>query len=156
MKILYGLQMTQNLNNFLTSMNNQKYATQSGTNTHLLLKHIIIDEDIQIGDKNIINQIKANQKLCKFFTKNAKTEVSIAGIVNNIFISRRIDRLLIEDSTKTIYFIDYKTDTDKSLFIDKYNKQLKEYAQLLKSAYPEHKIIGYILWVQDWDLEQII
>ena len=148
--------MTQSLNNFLTSQSNTKYATQNGTEMHLLLKHIVIDNNAEIGDKNIIDKIKQYPEIMRFFTKNTKTEVAIAGVVNNIFISRRIDRLLIDSTNKIVEFIDYKTDTDKSLFIDKYKKQLHEYAQLLKSAYPEYKITGYILWVQDWNLEKIV
>lgn len=156
MKILYGLQMTQKLNDFLTSINNKKHATQSGTNAHLLLKHIIIDGDIEFGDKSLITEIKKHPGLQSFFGATAKTEVPIAGTINGVFISRRIDRLLINSETKTIEFIDYKTDTDKSLFIEKYTKQLHEYAQLLQSAYQKYKIIGYILWIQDWNLEKII
>jgi len=148
--------MTQKLNDFLTSINNKKHAIQSGTNAHLLLKHIIIDGDIEIGDKNLITEIKKQPKIQRFFSSNTKTEVPIAGIINKQFISRRIDRLLINTETKTIEFIDYKTDTDKSLFIEKYTKQLHEYAQLLQSAYPGYTIIGHILWTQNWDLEKII
>jgi len=149
--------MTQNLSKFLTAQNNKKYATQSGTKIHALLKNIVIDKNTgNIGDTEFINRIQQHPELTKYFTKNTKTEVPIAGFINGIFISRRIDRLLIDDTNKNITFIDYKTDTDKQTFIDKYKKQLNEYAQLLKSAYPEHKITGYILWLHDWQLEKLI
>ena len=148
--------MTQNLNNFLTLQNSQNYATQNGTNTHRLLKQIIIDKDVEIGDKKLIIQIHAKPELQRFFVKNVKTQVAIAGIIKKQFISRRIDRLLIDTTNKIIEFIDYKTDVNKSLYIDKYTKQLNEYAQLLKSAYPDYKVIGYILWLRDWQLDKII
>lgn len=157
MKILYGLQMIQNLNNFLKEQNSKTHATQSGTKIHALLKNIVIDaKSDNVGDIKIIEQIQQHPELLPYFTKSAKTEVPIAGFVNNFFISRRIDRLLIDSDTKNISFIDYKTDTDKQVFVDKYKKQLNEYAQLLRSAYPEYKINGYILWTQDWQFEKII
>jgi len=153
----YGLQMTQELAKFLTTTLNNKYATQSGTATHRLLRHVVIDDVFgDTGSPEIIAQIKQTPNLIRYFSKDAKTEVPIAGIINGTFISRRIDRLLIEDLTKTIYFIDYKTDINKTALIEKYKKQLGEYAQLLKSVYPNYKILGFVLWTHDWCLEQII
>ena len=149
--------MTQKLTDFLNAQNNKKYATQSGTKIHALLKNVVIDSASgNIGDQDIIKKIRKNPELTQYFTRSAKTEVPIAGFVNGVFISRRIDRLLIDNTTKTITFIDYKSDTDKQIFIEKYKKQLNEYAQLLKSAYPEYKIKGYVLWLHDWQLKQFV
>lgn len=148
--------MTQKLTDFLNSQHSMKHATQTGTVIHLLLKNIIIDNNKEIGDTNIINQIKEHAELKQYFTGSAKTEVPIAGIINGVFVSRRIDRMLIDDTDKTIDFIDYKTDINKTAFIDKYAQQLNEYLQLLCSAYPGYKINGYILWIQDWQLQQIV
>ena len=111
-------------------------------------------EGIKIVD--IITTIKNRPDLLLFFVKSAQTEVPIAGIVHGHFVSRRIDRLLINHNTKTIDFIDYKTDTDKNAFIEQYKYQLKEYTELLRSAYPNYKINGYILWLHDWTLDKII
>ena len=149
--------MTQKLTEFLTIANNKKYATQNGTRIHTMLKNIVIDSTCaNRGNIDIINQIKQRPNLCKYFAANAQTEVPIAGTINDTFISRRIDRLQIDNTKKTVEFIDYKSDIDKNEFIDKYKKQLNEYAQLLRSAYPNYKIVGHILWLQDWDLQQII
>ena len=156
MMIQYGLQMTQNLTNFLATQESKKYATQNGTNIHQLLRKVVFDKDKIIGDKNIITQIQKHPELKPFFSASAQTEVAIAGILNSVFISRRIDRLLINNETKTIDFIDYKTNINKTEFIDKYKKQLSEYAQLLQSAYPEYKITGYILWIHDWQLAKMV
>ncbi len=153
MKILYGLQMTQNLTDFLTEHERKTHATNVGTSMHAKMQKIVIDDDIESGDCEIINIIKQRSDLLPFFVKSAQTEVPIAGIVYGNFISRRIDRLLINPGDKTIDFIDYKTDINKSEFIDKYRHQLKEYAELLRSAYPKYKINGYILWLHDWTLE---
>ena len=148
--------MTQNLTDFLTAQANKKYATQNGTTVHQLLRNVIFDKDKIIGDKNIITQIQNHPEILPFFVSTAQTEVAIAGILNGVFVSRRIDRLLINHKTKTIDFIDYKTDINKNEFIDKYKKQLFEYAQLLQSAYQGYKITGYILWIHDWQLNKTV
>ncbi len=154
--ILYGLQMTQNLNDFLTQNTQKSHAVQNGTLAHAKMQGIVIDSDYICGNSDIINIIKERADLLPFFTKTAKTEVPIAGVIKGCFISRRIDRLLINHDTKTIDFIDYKTDIDKNAFAEKYKHQLKEYAELLHSAYPDYKINGYILWLHDWVLDKII
>ncbi len=148
--------MTQTLKNFLAGAKNKDFATTTGTQMHTLLQHVTIDTNTTAGTPEIIQIIKNRSDLKPFFVKTAMTEIPIAGNIHNRFISRRIDRMLINHTTKTINFIDYKTDTDKVTFIDKYKKQLQEYAELLHSAHPNYKINGYILWLHDWDLEKII
>jgi len=148
--------MTQKLKDFLTGVQNKDFATQKGTQMHALLRHVVVDENNNVsGDVNIVEIIKNKPDLIPFFTSDAQTEVPVAGKINNVFISRRIDRLLINHNNKTIDFIDYKTDINKNEFIGKYKKQLTEYAELLHSAYPEYKIKGYILWLHDWVLEKM-
>lgn len=148
--------MTQSLTKFLQTAEQKAFATKNGTATHILMQHIVIDKDNKnTGDKDIIDIIKNRPDLQPFFVSTAKTEVPIAGILNGQFVSRRIDRLIINHDTKTIDFIDYKTDTDKNTFVDKYKTQIKEYADLLHSAYPGYKINGYILWLHDWQLDKI-
>ena len=148
--------MTQNLENILIGANKKEYATQTGTNIHAQLRHVIVDAKGNGGAPEFVELIQNRSDLKPFFCANAKTEVPIAGYINGHFISRRIDRLLINNKNKNIDFIDYKTDTDKNAFVEQYKKQLKEYAQLLKSAYPDYKINGYILWINDWTLDKII
>lgn len=148
--------MTQTLANFLNTAKNKEFAVQKGTQMHALLRHVVVDDNDCCGDDNIVETIKMHPELLPFFTSNAKTEVPIAGVINGVFISRRIDRLLVNRDTKTIDFIDYKTDINKNEFIEKYKYQLNEYAQLLHSAYPDYKINGYILWAQDWVLTKMI
>lgn len=148
--------MTQTLQNFLIGAKNKEFATKTGTQMHAVLQHVIVDDSVgNRGAPEIIKEILNRPNLKPFFTKDAKTEVPIAGFINGHFISRRIDRLIINQETKTIDFIDYKTDTDKTIFIEKYKHQLNEYRELLKSAYPDYKINGYILWLSDWSLNRI-
>ena len=147
--------MTQTLKKFLTGAKNKDFATKTGTQIHKQLQYVVIDEAETSGASDLVNMIQQHQELKPFFVAGAKTEAPIAGYINGRFVSRRIDRLLINDLTKTIDFIDYKTDIDKTLFVEHYKHQLNEYAQLLYSAYPDYKINGYILWLHDWKLEQV-
>lgn len=147
--------MTQTLRDFLTGAKNKEFAIKTGIQKHADLQHVVIDSSGNIGNIELIKIIQNRPDLKPFFVKDAKTEVPIAGLINGHFISRRIDRFLINKTTKTIDFIDYKTDIDKTLFIEKYKHQLNEYHELLKSAYPDYKINGYILWTNDWVLQQI-
>lgn len=148
--------MTQNLNDFLRLMHDKKYAVTNGTAVHAMLQHVVLGDNEDCGDKQLIAEIKKHNELKCFFRPDAKTEVPIAGLINSVFVSRRIDRLVVDESTKTIQFIDYKTDANKTDFVDKYVRQIKEYATLLCSAYPNYKVNGFILWVHDWQLEQIV
>ena len=149
--------MTQKLKTFLNRKFSEQIATSKGTNAHLMMEHIVIDDVAgESGDKTIIKTIKSKPELLPYFVASAQKEVPIAGFIDGEFVSKRIDCLLINHETKTIVFIDYKTDTDKNQFIDEYKKQLKGYEILLHSAYPEYAISGYILWLQDWTLTQIV
>ncbi|MBR5904193.1 MAG: hypothetical protein IKZ49_01510 [Alphaproteobacteria bacterium] len=144
------------MKNFLETIFNKETATDSGTAFHKKMQFIIIDEGIETGAPDLIQEIKSRPELLPYFVKTAKTEVPIAGNVDGKFYSMRIDRLLINDANKNIVFIDYKTDSDKTKFIEHYKEQFKKYTTLLKSAYPEYSVVGYILWKQDWTLDKII
>ena len=146
--------MTSILNKILEDFEKEEFGRKIGTEKHLKMQKIIIDSDLENGDKSLIEQIKQNKELLPFFLKDSKTEVPIAGYINNNFVSRRIDRLIINDTE--IRFIDYKTDINKEKFKEEYLNQLKEYSILLKDVYPDKKISGYILWLHDFTLEKII
>ena len=90
---------------------------------------------------------------------NCKIEVPIAGYIDGIFHSFRIDRL-IENRDKygkiiSVEFLDYKTDRNKSRR-DEYANKMQQYAAMLTKIYPNIKITGQILWVADLELEEII
>ena len=144
------------LNNILSNHEQRTHATRAGTKMHALLQHIVIDTNYQQGDDTLIQKIKQNLAIVRFFTTTAKTEVPIAGFINGKFISRRIDRLLINHANKQIDIIDYKTDISRDNYIDNYKVQLREYAQLLHKMYPSYSVNCYILWTHDFSLENII
>ena len=119
--------MTQKLSDFLAQQESKKYSTQTGTSMHTIMQNIVVDDVVgDRGDAEIIKKIRSLPEIKKYFCATAQTEVPIAGILKGYFASRRIDRLLLNHDTKTIDFIDYKTDINKDVFIDKYKLQLKE------------------------------
>lgn len=145
--------MNNPITDLIKNKNQTDFATQNGKIAHTKLQNIVIDGDTMVGDAELIGTIQSVPGLSLFFTSIARTEVPVAGFINNTFCSRRIDRMVIDD--KTIKILDYKTDTDSSKFKDKYIKQLHEYKDLIQQIYPKHTIELYILWLHDWRLELI-
>lgn len=143
------------LHNILSVHDATQHATAHGTQMHTRLQHVVIDGDNTRGDTELVKYVCSNPELTPFFAPCARTEVPIAGTINNRFISRRIDRLVIDDTNKTIQILDYKTDTDRTAFHDKYVIQLREYARLLHAIYPDYKITAHILWIHDFSLENV-
>lgn len=143
------------LHDILAQTKHVQFAVGTGTIVHRKLRDVIISPDFTSGDVGLVQEISARPELLPFFSVGARTEVPIAGMINGRFISRRIDRLIIDNNRKTISVIDYKTDTDRGAYRDKYVTQITEYIELLRAIYPGYLISGYILWVRDFSLEKI-
>lgn len=142
----------RDLDSFFASRETKKFATKTGTERHIRLQNICLDDDRDA----VAVEIKQHPELIPFFDKNARTEVPIAGTLNGKFISRRIDRMIIDENSHTIKFIDYKTDIDKTIRRDRYVAQMYEYSKLISSAYPDYKVMGYILWTSDWTIDLVV
>lgn len=147
--------MTNKLRDILTNQTQTDFAKKTGSHIHKLLQKISCIEDLKKADSSLLKNIINDQKIAYFFKNDSKTEVPIAGIINGKFISRRIDRLLINPEIKTIDILDYKTDTDKSVNAEKYYKQIDEYKRLLEDIYPDYEIKCYILWLHNLELERV-
>lgn len=143
------------LNDILAAHDQEVQATTAGSIMHERLRNVVIDGDTVTGDQDLIEKIIVKPELVPFFTATSKTEVPIAGILDGDFVSRRLDRIKIDDATKEIWVLDYKTDTDSQRFHDKYIAQIHEYVALLHMIYPGYKIRAYILWTHDFSLENI-
>ncbi|MBO5662679.1 MAG: hypothetical protein J6S12_02350, partial [Alphaproteobacteria bacterium] len=107
------------LHDILKRHEQANFATDAGTQMHKKLQWVMIDKDGTSGDPDLIARISAKPELLPFFCASAKTEVPIAGTIKGRFISRRIDRLVVNASDKTVSVLDYKTDTDKTINHDK-------------------------------------
>lgn len=148
--------MTQ-LHKIIATQEHEKHATHTGTQMHALLAkiHFPTNGPDNTDTSEITRKIKQTPDLAELFSTQSKTEAPIAGTINDRFISRRIDRLLIDHATKTIKILDYKTDTNPNLRKNTYIAQINEYAQLLRAIYPTYTIFGYILWTHNFLLENI-
>ena len=147
--------MANNLKELLAEYDAKKYAVDIGIQIHEKLRRVRVLSECCKVDCELEKRIKSVDGLPAFFTESAKVEVPIAGIVNGFFVSRRIDRLVVDDAKKTVRILDYKTDVDKESRRDKYVTQLSEYAKLMAQIYPKYKIETYILWLHDWTLEKL-
>lgn len=143
------------LHNILSARDSKTFATASGTKMHIRLRHIVLEDDTQCGDSDLISKIQQRSDLVPFFCRASKTEVPIAGTIKGRFISRRIDRLLVNHDEKTVKILDYKTDINPNERKSIYVSQINEYIQLMRAIYPGYKISGYILWTHDFLLEKI-
>ena len=143
------------LHKILQAHQHATHATNTGTQMHARLQHLFIDGTNTTGDKELVSKISENHEIAELFTPLSQTEVPIAGTINGKFISRRIDRLTIDSQQKLIKILDYKTDINRDTYHDMYIAQIREYASLLHALYPNHKIIGYILWTHDFSLEKV-
>ncbi len=147
--------MANSLRDFMDEYDAKKYAVDAGTQFHEKLRRVRTLDDCVKVDCELKTRLESVPGLGVFFTQNAQTEVPIAGIINDVFVSRRIDRLVVDDENKIVRILDYKSDTDKTLFHDKYIHQLAEYKKLVQQIYPGHIVKTFILWLHDWTLEQL-
>ena len=131
------------LRDIISQIKHTKTATDTGKKMHTKMQGIIMSDTAPHGDAEIRAKIAQHPELTHFFTPNSKSEVPIAGHINGKFISRRIDRLIIDGTNKTIDILDYKTDTNKTAFIDKrenINSIIRNISAQLKDKYKDFKL----------------
>lgn len=150
-----GLNMNNDLQKFISELESKQFATATGRAIHAKLQKITLSPT-RTGDPELIAKIESmGDELTSFFGANSKSELPIAGFINGEFLSRRIDRLVVDDATKTVRVLDYKTDINTAKFRDKYIAKMNEYIKLMQKIYPCYKVDGYILWLHNWTLERI-
>ena len=131
------------------------FATASGSEMHLRLQRVSLDAPYS-GDAELRDRIISFGKdLVRFFRAPARAELPVAGYINGRFISRRMDRVIIDNIAHTVDILDYKTDIDRTSRRDKYMAQVGEYITLMRRIYPDYAVCGYILWLHDWTLEKV-
>ena len=143
--------MADTLRELLNEYETKKHATKNGAEMHKKMRAV----NMLTGSGDLENIIKPHEELTPFFAPNAQTEVPIAAIINGKFVSRRIDRMVIDDKNKIIHILDYKTDVDKTKYRSSYIAQVREYVSIIRKIYPKYKVNGYILWLHDWTLEKL-
>lgn len=148
--------MADDIRKIITELERLEFATDAGRATHAKLRRIKIDNGAQTtGDTELGYEIMRRPDVLEFFGSDARTEIPVAGFIRGKFISRRIDRMVMDNTSHTIRIMDYKTDIDKTVLRDKYVAQIGEYKELIQQIYPGYNIHGFILWTHDWTLEEI-
>ncbi len=102
-----------------------------------------------IGDvQRSVNAVLNNPAFEFLFEGNAFTEQAIAGVINDVYITGQIDRLVVRDDE--ILIIDYKTNRspppDAASISTRYLRQMAAYVLLMTRIYPDHKVKCGFLW----------
>lgn len=147
--------MTDTLRELLNAHESQHFATDVGTRMHAKMQCITISDNETHGDADIIANIKSHPELLPFFAPAAMTEVPVAGTIRGRFVSRRIDRMVVNHDAKTVLIMDYKTNVNPDAFRNLYHAQVGEYMDLLCMIYPGCDVRGFILWTHDFSLERV-
>ena len=90
--------MTSKIENILLEQEKTKYATETGLYQHMKMKSICTETND--GDSELQERIKKNPILERFFNKDARTEVPIAGYINEKFVSRAPEAKVQEERDK--------------------------------------------------------
>lgn len=147
--------MSQSLHDLIDAQNAKKFATDAGTAAHARMQRIVIDGDVSRGDAETVARVRNRADLMPFFCSHALTEVPVAGRIRGKFISRRIDRMVVNEADKTVLIMDYKTDVNPDNLRDAYYAQVREYMELVRQIYPGYSVRGYILWLYNFVLENV-
>lgn len=114
--------------------------------------------DLQVD--HIMQQVKAllsDANLQDVWTKEALTEVDLAGKIENEIVVRRIDRLILTDNM--VWIIDFKTDKHPPNSMTdvpaKYREQLQDYKQLLQQCYADREYRLSFLWTTSGQLMDV-
>ena len=144
------------LNKIMHDIESAEFATAAGTDMHAQMAKIRFQNGDFVGPADIVSKIKTHTELSEIMGPLSRIEVPLAGYVDGVFLSRRVDRLYVNKDTKTVVVLDYKTDANKKKYYEKYLVQLMEYYKLLKEIFPDFNIKCKILWLNDFTLENVI
>jgi ATP-dependent helicase/nuclease subunit A len=110
-----------------------------------------IQEKIRNNILKILNEFK------DLFVEESRSEVPIAGYIDNQIVSGQIDRLIIKNDK--IMIVDYKNSRkffkNENEIPEEYKKQLWLYKELTAQIYPAKEIECYILWTNFCKLSRI-
>ena len=91
------------------------------------------------------------------FAPGSRAEVPIIGVVGDVVVSRRIDRLRVTDTE--VLIVDYKTNRPAPTLIDDISKtyigQLADYRHLLQKVYPNQRVRCALLWTDGPHLMEV-
>jgi ATP-dependent exoDNAse (exonuclease V) beta subunit len=101
--------------------------------------------------ESIINKVIDNTTTKDFFYIDNEEVFQEKEIVDSSGQTKRIDRLIIKKNE--VWIIDYKT---KGEIIEDYKKQVLEYINIIQNIYPDKKTRGFLLFLEDIKIEEIL
>ncbi len=105
------------------------------------------------GEKSMVNALLKDDVLKRFFYLDKNDSVfTEKELVDKKGHTKRIDRLIIKADENEVWVIDYKL---KGALLKEYKDQIIEYIDLVKQIYPEFKIKGFIIFIQELQVEEI-
>jgi ATP-dependent helicase/nuclease subunit A len=107
-------------------------------------------EVIACGDK--VKGILLDERFDKFFS-HPQAEVFTEKEISNAYGDlKRLDRLIINKDSKTVWIIDYKLAADDH---NTYREQIKEYKELCAHIYPGYAISGFLIYLEERAFHQV-
>ncbi len=97
-----------------------------------------------------VNKLLQKKELKRFFEVGQALVFLEKEIVSSSGNTKRIDRLVV--SSKEVWVIDYKSAPDEAA---NYKEQVREYMEIMKEIYPEKKIRGFLIYLDDLSSEEI-
>ena len=99
---------------------------------------------------SIVKRLIENEVCKKFFYVEKGEVYTEKEIVDSFGHTRRIDRLIVKEDE--VWVIDYKSSKEEREYSQ---QQIREYIHLLKEIYPESKIKGFLIYLDDISVEEV-
>jgi len=99
---------------------------------------------------DIVKKLLSIKSLSKFFELEGAKISTEREVVDRLGQTKRIDRLI--ETEKEVWIVDYKSSQDD---IQKHHAQVVEYMELLKDIYPKKDIKGFLIYLDDFKVEQV-
>lgn len=105
--------------------------------------------DVDLLLNNLISILNMDG-LKDVFGQNSRAEVPVVGIVGNVVVSGRIDRLCV--LSDKVIILDYKTGRTPPKSVQEispeYIKQMAAYCDIMRQIYPDKNIEAYLIWTE--------
>ena len=86
-----------------------------------------------------------------FYVADAEVQTELE-VVNSLGHTKRLDRLIINEKTKEVRIVDYKSGADVE---GKYQEQVKEYIAILKELHPRYTVKGFLVYMDKLEVQEV-
>ncbi|MCM8781033.1 MAG: UvrD-helicase domain-containing protein [Candidatus Omnitrophica bacterium] len=124
----------------------EKVLQKATENTHRQFYFVKDFTEYTITIRRLLDDTKTR----KFFFIPQAEVYQEKEIVDTSGNTKRIDRLIV--SSDEVWVIDYKSAKDS---LEEYHRQIREYINLFKELYPRHKVRGFLVYLEEIDVEEV-